>query len=80
MLRLLAGLGSRGAEMVAEIDVAEGFRSQRFGIDRTDAGLDDGQRVVSEFGESAGQLVCFGSDQAERPVMTSNFLRSELTS
>src|ERR1044071_4235320 len=26
-----------------------------------------------------GQCVCFGSDQAESPVTTSNFLRRELT-
>jgi hypothetical protein len=59
---------------------AERLCSQRFGVDRTNAGLDDGQGVVPELGERAAQWVCFGSDQAESPVTTSNFLRSELTS
>ena len=50
------------------------------GISRTNSGPDDGQEVMPKGGERTRQWVCFGSDQAERPVTTSNFLRRELTS
>ena len=46
---------------------------------RTNARLDDGQGIVSKIVERTGQFKCLGSDQAERPVTTSNFLRRELT-
>jgi hypothetical protein len=50
------------------------------GIDRTDPRPDDCQEIGSKRVERTGQWVCLGSDQAERPVTTSNFFRSELTS
>jgi hypothetical protein len=49
------------------------------GVDRSNAGPNDIQEIESQCGERAGQWVCLGSDQAESPVTTSNFLRRELT-
>jgi hypothetical protein len=62
------------------VDGVQFARDKRVRIARTNAAPDDGEEVVSKVGERTGQWVCFGSDQAERPVTTSNFLRSELTS
>jgi hypothetical protein len=52
-----------------------------------DAGADDQQQISTKLVEPlllwsclwGCQWVCLGSDQAERPVTTSNFLRMELT-
>jgi hypothetical protein len=52
-----------------------------------DAGADDRQQISTKSVEPFSlwgclwgcQWVCLGSDQAERPVTTSNFLRMELT-
>jgi hypothetical protein len=41
-------------------------------------GDDDGE-IVPQVPGGAGQWKVFGSDQAERPVSTSNFLRRQLT-
>src|SRR6266851_3836219 len=49
------------------------------GVDRSNPGPDDVREIVSKISERARQWVCLGSDQAESPVTTSNFLRSELT-
>ena len=48
-------------------------------IDRTKSGPDDRPEISAEIVESLVQCVCLGSDQAESPVTTSNFLRRELT-
>lgn len=57
----------------------EGALDKRAGVDRSNAGPDDSQEIVSKICVGAGQCDCLGSDQAESPVTTSNFLRSELT-
>ncbi len=53
---------------------------ERPGIDRTKTGLDNRQEIGAEVGGRTRQCECFGSDQFESPVTTSNFLRSALTS
>jgi len=53
---------------------------ERFGRGRGNTCPGDGQEIESEIRERPRQCVCLGSDQDERPVTTSNFLRSELTS
>jgi len=52
---------------------------QAAGVDRGNTGPNNVQEIESKCGERAGQWVCLGSDQAESPVTTSNFLRSSLT-
>ena len=48
-------------------------------LDPGDGGADDGREVGLQRRVGNSQCVCLGSDQAERPVTTSNFLRRELT-
>ena len=48
-------------------------------INRCDTRADDGNEIVAKNVERTSQCVCLGSDQAERPVTTSNCFRSELT-
>jgi hypothetical protein len=50
------------------------------GINGTNTRLNDGLEIGAEVGERTRQCECFGSDQFESPVTTSNFLRSALTS
>jgi hypothetical protein len=50
------------------------------GINRGNPRADDGDEIVAKNVEGTSQCVCLGSDQAERPVTTSNCFRSELTS
>src|SRR4029077_21134416 len=49
------------------------------GIHGRYSGADDGGQIGFECGEGTSQCVRFGSDQADRPVTTSNCFRSELT-
>ena len=49
------------------------------GAGRTDRRLRDDQEIASPGGARICQWRVLGSDQAERPVNTSNFLRSRLT-
>ena len=69
-----------GGVPVCEPTGRECSRRQRFRIDRLNTGPDDAQSVLTQLCVRGGQWLCFGSDQAERPVTTSNFLRRELTS
>src|SRR6266851_3372508 len=48
-------------------------------VGRTNSSPGDRQEILSEIESRVRQCVCLGSDQAESPVTTSNFLRSELT-
>jgi hypothetical protein len=48
-------------------------------IDGGNAGAEDGDEILAKSVEGTSQCVCLGSDQAERPVTTSNCFRSELT-
>ena len=50
---------------------------QTSGVDGSDAGADDGEEILSKCVERTSQCECFGSDQAERPVTTSNCFRSD---
>ena len=61
--------------------VGRGQRTSRRGggIDGAKRGADDAEEVVPKSVEGTSQCVCLGSDQAERPVTTSNFFRRELT-
>jgi hypothetical protein len=52
---------------------------QTSGVHGCKRGADDGSEIAVKGVEGNGQCVSFGSDQAERPVTTSNFFRSELT-
>ena len=49
------------------------------GVNRSKSGPDDIQEIGTKTGVRLCQCVCLGSDQAESPVTTSNFLRRELT-
>ena len=49
-------------------------------INRGDAGANDGDEIVAKRVEGTSQCECLGSDQAERPVTTSNCFRRLLTS
>src|ERR1700730_15378012 len=53
---------------------------ERAGVSREKSRPDNGQDVASQIRVARCQWVYLGSDQADRPVTTSNFLRSELTS
>src|SRR5207245_6423687 len=74
--RLAAG---RGADRTRDGWIEERALQQAAGVGRSDTSPDDCQGVVSKIVERTGQCVCLGSDQAERPVTTSNFLRRVLT-
>src|SRR4030095_11432205 len=52
---------------------------ERASVDRSHARPDEGQEMRPKIYVGTGQCDCLGSDQAESPVTTSNFLRSELT-
>ena len=62
------------------IGTVERTLHENAGIDGTNAGLDNRQEIGTEVGGRTRQCECFGSDQFESPVTTSNFLRSALTS
>ena len=53
---------------------------ERRRIDGTNTGLDNREEIGAKVGGRKRQCECFGSDQFESPVTTSNFLRSALTS
>ena len=52
---------------------------ERAGVGAAKSGGGNRDEIVPKVRERTCQWVCLGSDQAERPVTTSNFLRSELT-
>lgn len=66
---------------------SQGAVEERRRGDAVDSGADDQQQISTKLVEQyllrgslwGCQWVCLGSDQAERPVTTSNFLRMELT-
>jgi hypothetical protein len=63
-----------------DIIAVERTLDEHTGIDGTNTSLDDGQEIGAKVGGRTRQCECFGSDQFESPVTTSNFLRSALTS
>jgi len=52
---------------------------QTAGVSGSDPGPDNRQEILPSLAEGTRQCECLGSDQAERPVTTSNFFRSVLT-
>lgn len=66
-------------ERLAYCRLVEGAVKQPIGRRGRQPGPNDGNQMLAESVEVEGQCTCFGSDQAERPVRTSNFLRSWLT-
>jgi len=60
-------------------ELQQGGARQLARIARTNPSPNDVEEVVSELVARAFQWVCLGSDQADKPVTTSNFFRSELT-
>jgi len=78
------GLTRLGEDLRARIDIRvngmfERGLHQASRINRCDTRADDGNEIVAKNVERTSQCVCLGSDQAERPVTTSNCFRSELT-
>jgi hypothetical protein len=61
------------------VNVRERGRGQLGGVARTKTRLDDAQEILAKMVERTAQCVRRGSDQAERPVTTSNFFKRELT-
>src|SRR4029077_8468130 len=57
----------------------DGARDELTGVHGSDAGLCNCQEIVSKTVERTSQCERFGSDQADRPVTMSNFLRSDAT-
>jgi hypothetical protein len=57
----------------------QSFFNELARVDRTNTSPDDSQEILPKKIVRAGQFKCLGSDQADKPVTTSNFLRSELT-
>ena len=77
--RGLAGRHQHDAAVYRAIGIQRPTQ-ERAGVSRAKPGLNNGEEIASETRVRFCQWVCLGSDQAERPVRTSNFLRSELTS
>src|SRR5262245_9159018 len=75
-------LPRRQADMAYPVDsrAAERAFNEIVSIDCTNTGPDDAQEIVTKLLERTGQWEFLGSDQADKPVTTSNCFRSELTS
>ena len=63
----------------ADVEVCGGLVNYARGQSRTNGGISDSEEIASTDRSRIVQWRFFGSDQAERPVTTSNFLRSRLT-
>src|SRR3989442_328201 len=75
------GLSRRHAKMLRPVDRrgAKRIADELTRVDRANTGPDDGQEIVSKLFVRTRQWERLGSDQADIPVTTSNFFRSELT-
>ena len=78
---LQSGLARRNERAAARRYAVVGERAidERAGIGAAKSGGGYRGEIAPKVRERTCQWVCLGSDQAERPVTMSNFLRSELT-